>query len=214
MQPLFEVLKERFSGRGITFLEATHSRLVADLNRTEGHFITTSASDIGVDIPVNMNLSVADINERKEKYYTPWIEALASTFNRVKEAHGYAIMLDLHSFSPMFKGQEREVDIGTINPEGSRYSAFAENFLAVSAAEINYVFKSNEPYDLNADPLLAESVVISSLIEQFGIQYCGLELKNGFLQNTQHFNNVSRVVGDFVEHTLVKVPEFLQHHTV
>lgn len=214
VQPLFEVLKERFSGRGITFLEATHSRLVADLNRTEEHFITASASDIGVDIPANNNLSAADIDDRKARYYTPWVEALAHTFNRVKEKHGYAIILDLHSFSPVFKGQAREVDIGTINPQGSRFSAFAESFLAVSAAKIDYVFRANEPYNLNVDPCLNESVITLQLMKQFGIEYCGLELKNGFLQNAQHFNNVSRVVGDLVEHTLANAPALLKQCTV
>lgn len=113
---------------GATFVVATHSRYVVDLNRdpsgtalypgadnTELCPTRTFANDaIYVD---DETPSESEIAARRATFFDPWHARLAAEIERVRARHGYAVLLDGHSIAAevprFFAGRLPDVNLGT-----------------------------------------------------------------------------------------------------
>jgi N-formylglutamate deformylase len=113
---------------GITLMVATHSRYVVDLNRdptgaalypgadnTELCPTLTFANDpiyLAGEAP-----SPAEIASRRATYFDPYHARLATEIARVRERHGYAVLLDGHSIPGavprFFDGRLPDLNLGT-----------------------------------------------------------------------------------------------------
>lgn len=113
---------------GITTLRASLSRYVVDLNRDPAgarlyaSAITTPPCPIETfegellyapgDEPTD-----AEIAERIEEFWDPYHVQLRTEVDRLRAAHGYAILLDAHSIwgrlPRLFEGELRDINIGT-----------------------------------------------------------------------------------------------------
>ena len=104
---------------GATLMCATHSRYVVDLNRDpSGAALYAGADNTEVcplrtfaDAPVYVPgavLTTEDIGTRVAAYFLPYHAALAAEIARVRERHGYAVLLDGHSIrargAALFRG--------------------------------------------------------------------------------------------------------------
>jgi len=111
-----------------TLMTATHSRYVIDLNRDPSGAALYPGADntelcptrtfdseaiyAGEDTPRG-----AEIDARRRTYFEPYHAALAQEVARVRERHGYAIVLDGHSIRAevprFFEGRLPDLNLGT-----------------------------------------------------------------------------------------------------
>ncbi|RYC11997.1 N-formylglutamate amidohydrolase [Ciceribacter ferrooxidans] len=118
------------------------SRLVYDCNRPpESPGAMPESSEI-YDIPGNVGLSPAERYARTAALYIPFHDLISSTIAD-REARGQAtVMVTVHSFTPVYRGVRREVEIGILHDTDHRLAdAMLDN-----AAGGPYRVARNEPY--------------------------------------------------------------------
>lgn len=113
---------------GATLMVATHSRIVVDLNRDpSGVEMYPGASNTEIcptatfhDEPVymvGMEPDAATITSRIEHYWLPYHAQLAVEITRIRERHGFCVVLDGHSIASevplFFAGRLPDLNLGT-----------------------------------------------------------------------------------------------------
>ena len=124
---------------GVSVLQPRYSRYVIDLNRPPDdapmypgaantelcptHFFTGDALYKPGQEP-----SVQEIQRRRETYWQPYHDALASELARIRGIHGYALLWDAHSIRShipwLFEGKLPDLNIGTAS--GAAASAISD----------------------------------------------------------------------------------------
>lgn len=125
-----------------------YSRLLVDLNRgADDPTIVMKLSD-GAIIPANADVDrfsdVAEFEHRIAHYHQPYHDA-ANQLIRAALAKGgrVPVVLSLHSFTPSWRGQERELHTGVLWDKDPR---LAVPLMAALRAEGDLVVGDNEPY--------------------------------------------------------------------
>jgi N-formylglutamate deformylase len=113
---------------GATLMAATHSRYVIDLNRDPGNAALYPGADNTELCPTRSfhfeNLyndngapDADAVQQRRTQFWTPYHDELARQIARVKQQHGYAILLDAHSIDSVlprfFDGRLPDLNLGT-----------------------------------------------------------------------------------------------------
>ncbi|MDP2620533.1 MAG: N-formylglutamate amidohydrolase [Hyphomicrobiales bacterium] len=137
------VAREMSSILGAPLVAQRVSRLVYDCNRPpEAQSAVPAESEI-YRIPGNVELSAAARRARIEQYYAPFRDALAACLDRRMATGRAPVIVTVHSFTPVFKGVRRDLDIGVLHDADSR---FADVLLTIIEAETGLVIRRNEPY--------------------------------------------------------------------
>ncbi|WOI32657.1 N-formylglutamate amidohydrolase [Tritonibacter scottomollicae] len=122
-------------------VEGRISRLVYDLNRPpESPTAIPAASEI-FDVPGNQNLSDAARAQRVQAVYEPFCAALADEIHRGKDA--LRLVVTVHSFTPIYKGESRAVELGLLHGRDDR---FAEAMMVRQPETLPWNVRLNEPY--------------------------------------------------------------------
>ncbi len=118
------------------------SRLVYDCNRPpESPAAMPEKSEL-FDVPGNAGLDQAARDARTEALYLPFREKLAGLVRR-RIAEGRApVIVTMHSFTPVYFGKPRAVEIGILHDADTR---LADAMLAAGAGG-PYDIRRNEPY--------------------------------------------------------------------
>lgn len=118
-------------------IESTVSRLVYDCNRPpEAASAMPSRSEI-YDIPGNARLSADQRQMRIDHYYRPFEKQLTTQL----AAHPCPpVLVTMHSFTPVYNGIRRELEIGILHDDDSR---LADAMLNVATG---FDIRRNEPY--------------------------------------------------------------------
>jgi len=117
------------------------SRLVYDCNRPpEAQSAIPEKSEI-YDIPGNTQLSPAQRQERIERVYRPFEAALRAQIDMHRATLTH--MVTIHSFTPVFHGQRRDVEIGILHGSDVR---FAHAMMATRPSNVEFDVRLNEPY--------------------------------------------------------------------
>lgn len=114
------------------------SRLLADPNRAEDSpdLIRTRAE--GREVELNRHVDTAERERRLERLHRPYHVAIDREVGRSRAP----LLLAIHTFTPVYEGQRREVEVGVLFDEEE---ALAERFRrAIAAAGL--VTRMNEPY--------------------------------------------------------------------
>lgn len=118
-------------------VEGTVSRLLYDCNRPpESPGAIVEHSEI-YDIPGNTNLTESQRRQRIDSYYVPFSDILASV---LEKHHCEPVLVTMHSFTPVFNGVPRNLDVGILHDADQR---FADAMLNVADG---YTIRRNEPY--------------------------------------------------------------------
>jgi predicted N-formylglutamate amidohydrolase len=115
---------------------STVSRLVYDCNRPLSATDAMPASSETYNIPGNVGLTDAERCARVARYYTPFRERLASQIARRTDP----IIVTVHSFTPIYNGKKREVEIGILH---DRDSLLADAMMQVACG---HDVRLNAPY--------------------------------------------------------------------
>lgn len=119
------------------------SRLVYDCNRACDAPDAIAVRSDSTDIPGNKDLSEGQRRARFEQYYVPFRDAVSACLDaRVSRARP-PVLLTVHSFSPVFAGRTREVELGIIHDQDTR---FADAMLVAATSASTLLICQNEPY--------------------------------------------------------------------
>ena len=117
------------------------SRLVYDCNRADGAPDAVPDRSELTDIPGNRNLSAEAIRARRDLAYGPFRAALEACLDA--RADRGVPLVTVHSFTPVYKGRERDLDIGILHDADAR---LADRLLAAAARRTDLRVRRNAPY--------------------------------------------------------------------
>ncbi|UWR55770.1 N-formylglutamate amidohydrolase [Phaeobacter inhibens] len=119
---------------------STVSRLVYDCNRPPEATSAMPESSELIDVPGNRDLTPADRQARATAVYDPFCAAVS----QILDARGSnTVLVTVHSFTPVYFGQPREVEIGLLHDDDSRLvDAMLEHIGRLPGRKV----ARNEPY--------------------------------------------------------------------
>ena len=118
-----------------------YSRLAYDCNRPPDAADAMPEISETTHIPGNRNLSAADRLARVREIYRPFHAAIADLLDRRAAEGARSLVVTVHSFTPVYKGQRRTVELGILHDRDTRLSAtLITSFPGVDA-------RLNQPYD-------------------------------------------------------------------
>ena len=130
-----------------TLISQTYSRLVIDCNRRPeaGDAIPVLSEETA--IPGNLDLTRKQIDARIREIHQPYQACVSDHL----EARETSILVDIHSFTPIFKAVARPWHIGLLYGQGDR--RLADPLFALIAGDSRISVGDNQPYavDLDAD---------------------------------------------------------------
>ncbi|MBK0399430.1 N-formylglutamate amidohydrolase [Limibaculum sp. M0105] len=122
---------------------ARFSRLVFDCNRpAERADAMPERSEI-FDVPGNRALTAPDRAQRVREIAEPFCETLAGVIDDRVAAGRPTALVTIHSFTPVYFGQARSVELGILHDADSR---LADAMLVHAASETGLRTERNEPY--------------------------------------------------------------------
>ena len=131
-------LAQKFSA---VLIESTVSRLVYDCNRAPDAASAVPERSEAFEIIGNKGLSNADRELRIKGVFEPFSSAVSDEISRRRDT--LQLMITVHSFTPIFNGRPRAVEIGILHGEDPR---LAEALMETRPRDKRYDIRLNEPY--------------------------------------------------------------------
>ncbi|MDX3925049.1 MAG: N-formylglutamate amidohydrolase [Shinella sp.] len=126
-----------------TLIHQRFSRLAYDCNRPpQSPDAVPETSEI-YPIAGNANLSAELLRERAEALYFPFRERVAQLIRERVGAGRAPVVVTVHSFTPVYHGRVRTVEIGILYDEDSR---LADLMMSAGEEAALYDIRRNEPY--------------------------------------------------------------------
>ncbi len=124
---------------------ANFSRLLIDPNRGEDDPTLIRQLYDGTVIPANYPMSAKERENRLDRYYRPYHDAVGAMIASVAQASGVPpFILSVHSFTPVLHGRARPWHVGILWDTDGRA---AQPLMDRLAADKELVVGDNEPYD-------------------------------------------------------------------
>lgn len=142
-QGLAEEFARRFEA---TLVRQVYSRLVIDCNRpldAEGSIVKVSEHTV---VPGNHDLSQEEIEARSNEIFHPYHDAISSIIDKRLAQRQPTILLAIHSFTPVYKGEARPWHIGLQYNRDPRLSHLLRDLLAEDEA---LCIGDNNPYSVD-----------------------------------------------------------------
>ncbi|EPX77585.1 N-formylglutamate amidohydrolase [Litoreibacter arenae] len=122
-----------------TLVSGAVSRLVYDCNRPPDAPDAMPERSERIAVPGNVGLSASARAERVATYYQPFRQALGDAIS----ACAKPAIVTIHSFTPLYHGKPREVEIGLLHDSDSR---LADAMLALAPGHTVMNTQRNAPY--------------------------------------------------------------------
>jgi predicted N-formylglutamate amidohydrolase len=126
-----------------TVILQTYSRLVVDCNRDPA--VPSSIPEISetTEIPGNRSLGEAGRAARVEAIFRPYHDTIAAALDRRAVAGRASVLVALHSFTPVFKGEARPWQAAVLYNRDVR---LAHSLFRLLSAEDGLLIGDNQPY--------------------------------------------------------------------
>jgi len=169
------------------------SRLVYDCNRPpEAASAIPDKSEV-YDIPGNVNLSAKERQKRIDCVYRPFETALYDHIKLHRDT--LALMVTIHSFTPVFHGKQRDVDIGILHGKDSQ---FAHAMMGAIPPETKFDVRLNEPY--SAQDGVAHTLDLHGAGN--GLANVMIEIRNDLIQTPDNQRELAQFLSDWLIQTL------------
>jgi predicted N-formylglutamate amidohydrolase len=126
----------------------TYSRLVIDCNRDPSWPSAMPAISEFTAIPGNADLSEADRMARTSEIFLPYHRRIAALLDARAATGRRAVLVAMHSFTPVFKGEPRAIEVGVLY---FRRTRLADVMLELLRNEGDLTVGENAPYALTED---------------------------------------------------------------
>ncbi len=120
-----------------------YSRLVIDCNRNPSVDSAMPEVSETTPIPGNVGLSDADRAVRVREIFSPYHARITALLDARAAARRRTVLVAMHSFTPVFKGESRDVEVGVLFNRDDR---LALALLALLRAEGDIEVGENAPY--------------------------------------------------------------------
>ena len=156
------------------FIRQNYSRLVIDCNRPPG--TPTSIAEISehTPIPGNVDLSEANREARARQIFWPYHERIEAELERRRQAGRPAVLISLHSFTPVFKGVARPWHAAVLYNRDPR---LATRLKALLNAEREFTIGDNAPYAVTD----ATDYTIPVHAERRGLDHVLIEIRQDLI---------------------------------
>lgn len=124
-----------------TLVFQNFSRLVYDCNRPPESPDAMPATSEIFEIPGNLHIEPAQRQARVDAVYRPWQRKLSETIAARTAKGRQTVLVTVHTFTPVYKGVQREVEIGILHDKDSR---LADEMML--RAGRRFSVRRNEPY--------------------------------------------------------------------
>jgi predicted N-formylglutamate amidohydrolase len=157
-----------------TLVQQNYSRLVIDCNRMPG--AETSIAEISelTSVPGNIGLSEGRKAARVREIFRPYHDRIEAELERRRQAGRPAVLVAMHSFTPVFKGVARPWHAGVLYNRDPR---FAHLVLALLEREPGLVIGDNEPYSVTD----ATDYTIPVHGERRGLHHVAIEVRQDLI---------------------------------
>lgn len=169
-----------------------YSRLVYDCNRPpESPGAMPKVSET-TRIPGNEKLSSQDRLARTREIYRPFHDRVARLLDERAAQGMTSLLVTLHSFTPVYKGVRRHLDLGILHDHDAR---LADDLLAAFGNARDIVVRRNEPYG----PEDGVCHTLNLHAAPRGLPYAMLEIRNDLIarsvEQEQWAKRLSEVLG-------------------
>ncbi len=119
------------------------SRLIYDCNRPPGSPAAMPEVSEIYDIPGNRQLDSEERRARTDALYLPFHQRIRDLLSRRTALGMASVIVTIHSFTPIYNGQYREVELGILHDTDDR---LANRMLALAGDASLYRTERNQPY--------------------------------------------------------------------
>ena len=153
-----------------------YSRLVIDCNREPNW--PTAMPDISehTPIPGNIALSAEDRTARVAAVFTPYHDRIRAFLDARAAAGRRTVLVAMHSFTPVFKGASRAMQVGVLYNRDAR---LAGALLEVLRAEGDLTVGDNQPYAVTED----SDYGVPTHGERRGLAHVEIEIRQDLLES-------------------------------
>jgi len=146
------------------------SRLIYDCNRAPDAADAMPARSEIIEVPGNADLSPEERQKRIDTYYKPFRNRLARELAATK----LPTLITIHSFTPVYNGKKRDVEIGLLHDQDQR---LADAMFETSQNHTSHIVRLNEPY--GADDGVTHTLHTLVLSEQDVLPPLPLDVRDG-----------------------------------
>lgn len=151
-----------------------YSRLAYDCNRPPESPDAMPVKSETTRIPGNEKLTAADRLARIREIYRPFHDGVARLLDRRAARGATSIFITIHSFTPVYKGARRALDLGVLHDRDTR---LADSLLSAVGRAKDIVVRRNEPYG----PQDGVCHTLNLHAEPRGLPYAMLEIRNDLI---------------------------------
>lgn len=161
------------------------SRLVYDCNRPPEVASAIPAQSELIVIPGNQNLDQTARAQRAELAYEPFCQAVDQLIRRREQAGVTTIVVTVHSFTPVYFGKPREVEIGLLHDSDSR---LVDAMMQRSSGVPHRCILRNSPY--GPEDGVTHSLKIHAI--ERGLANVMVEVRNDLLSTSEAIEQVCK----------------------
>lgn len=155
-----------------------YSRLVIDCNRAPGHPTSIPTLSELTKIPGNEGLSDADRATRRRAIFDPYHTAISELLDTRASAGKRTVLVAMHSFTPVFKGVARGVEVGVLYHHETPLSRLMLDLLR---AEGDLAVGANEPYAITGN----SDYTVPVHGERRGIDHVEIEIRQDLIAGNE-----------------------------
>ncbi|WP_282119897.1 N-formylglutamate amidohydrolase [Ruegeria atlantica] len=171
------------------------SRLVYDCNRPPEAAGAMPTRSEDYQIPANVDLSEEERESRIKSIYRPFSRALSELISQNRDT--LELMVTVHSFTPIYHGQTREVELGVLHGADDR---FARAMMTTAPADQTYETRLNEPY--SAADGVAHTLDAQALPN--GLLNVMIEIRNDLIQTPEQQEAMADCLASWIARTLAE----------
>lgn len=186
--PLTTKLAERLDAPAVL---SNFSRLLIDPNRELISETLIRTECDGQLVNFNRDLTAEQRQERIDRFYTPFHDSIDNAVSQSRSRHPSRPMVSMHSFTPVFQGKQREVEIGIL------FDDFEEDAHQLAAALTASGFKTglNVPYS-GYDGFIYS---VKHHAEKAGAKYLELEVRQDLIADDGGQERVAKAVASALQ---------------
>lgn len=152
----------------------TWSRLIVDCNRDPSWPSAMPELSEFTAIPGNRDLTEADRAARTAAIFSPYHDRIAALIDARAAAGRRTVLVAMHSFTPVFKGEPRKIEVGVLY---FRRTRLAEIMLDLLRQEPDLTVGENAPYALTE----ASDYSIPFHAERRGLEHVEIEIRQDLI---------------------------------
>ncbi len=183
----------------------TVSRLVYDCNRPPDSPAAVLSQSEMIEVPGNASLSITQRQERVDRIYEPFRNSLAGEIDRT--ADGKPVLVTIHSFTPVFMGMQRQVEIGILHDSDTR---LADAMLGVAARCGSCQVMRNQPY--GPQDGVTHTLKLHGIDN--GILNVMIEVANNLIETVDKQRELAALLCGWLTDALAKIDDGSQVETV